>query len=85
MANNTPHFRHQGRPATQAAFARVHPFPAAVKLVRNNWGIDLSFHKTLQILSVTILKKNPVLQAFPDFDDKTQDCGSPGQLQLFNW
>ena len=55
-----------------------------VAVMKKQLGLDLSLYKILQILSVTIFKKSPILQVFSDFDVKTQGCGSPIQLQLFN-
>jgi hypothetical protein len=54
-----------------------------VAIVRKRLGLELSLYQILQILSVTLFEKTPILQALqpPDFQDDLLD--SANQLNLF--
>ena len=56
-----------------------------VAIVRKRLGLEASLYKILQILSVTLFEKTPILQAFQAFDsqDNLVDCGN--QLNLFDF
>ena len=54
-----------------------------VAIVKKPLGLDLSLYKILQILSVTIFEKSPILQGFPALDDQLQGGDPCIQLQLF--
>ncbi len=55
-----------------------------VALVKKYLGLDQSLYTILQILSVTIFEKTPILQAFSQ-EDYNKDCNyDPKQLDLFN-
>jgi len=56
-----------------------------VALVKKQLQLDLSLYKILQILSVTIFEKTPILQGFSDFDDKLQIADPAKQLNLFEF
>jgi len=54
-----------------------------VAILKKRLGLDLSLYKILQILSVTIFEKSPILQGFLDLDDQLQGGDPCIQLQLF--
>jgi len=56
-----------------------------VAIVRKRLGLEISFYQILQILSVTLFEKTPILQAFQALDsqDNLADCGN--QLNLFDF
>ena len=47
-------------------------------------GLDHSLYTILQILSVTLFEKVPMLQVLTDFDYETEYRESPNQLLLFD-
>jgi len=56
-----------------------------VAIVRKRLGLEASLYQILQILSVTLFEKTPLLRALhaPDFEN---DLGDPGnQLILFDF
>ncbi len=55
-----------------------------VAIVRKRLALDASLYKILQILSITIFEKSPILLALslPDLNTKTHDAGK--QLQLLD-
>jgi IS4 transposase len=55
-----------------------------VAIIKKRLKIDLSLYTILQVLSITLFEKMPILQAFTAFDYKniTTDCGI--QLKLFD-
>jgi hypothetical protein len=53
-------------------------------IVRKRLRLDLSLHSMSQILSVTLLEKMPILQAFSRFDASAELTASRNQLDLFN-
>ena len=56
-----------------------------VAIVRKRLGLEASLYQVLQILSVTLFEKTPVLQALqaPDFENDLGD--SANQLILFDF
>ena len=56
-----------------------------VAIVRKRLGLDASLYQILQILSVTLFEKTPVLQALqePDSDNDLPDASN--QLILFDF
>ena len=48
-------------------------------------GLDLSLRKILQILSVTIFEKTPILEGFSNFSDEFTDTEPCIQLNLFDF
>ena len=56
-----------------------------VTIVRKRLGLEASLYQILQILSITLFEKTPILQAFQAFDsqDDLVDCGN--QLNLFDF
>jgi len=55
-----------------------------VAIVRKRLGLKHSLYKILQILSMTLFEKSPILQVFSQFDDETQLTDHSMQLQLFD-
>lgn len=56
-----------------------------VAIVKKQLGLELSLYKILQILSVTIFEKTPILEGFSNFNDEFRDLGSRTQLNLFDF
>ena len=56
-----------------------------VAIVKKQLGLDLSLYKILQILSVTIFEKSPILQGFFNFADETENLNLGKQLNLFEF
>jgi hypothetical protein len=56
-----------------------------VAIVKKQLGLDLSLYKILQILSVTIFEKTPILQGFSNLADETEDANIAKQLNLFEF
>jgi hypothetical protein len=55
-----------------------------VAIVKKRVELDLSLYKILQVLSVTIFEKTPLLQGFSHFEHETPECDPDIQLKLFN-
>ncbi|MBI3307328.1 MAG: IS4 family transposase [Candidatus Omnitrophica bacterium] len=55
-----------------------------VAILKKRLGLDHSLYTILQILSVTLFEKAPMLQVLTDFDYETEHLESPNQLLLFN-
>ena len=56
-----------------------------VAIVKKQLGLDLSLYKILQILSVTVFEKTPILEGFSNFNDEFTDAESCIQLNLFDF
>jgi hypothetical protein len=56
-----------------------------VAIVKKHLGLDLSLYKILQILSVTIFEKTPILEGFFNFADETESLNLGKQLNLFEF
>jgi hypothetical protein len=56
-----------------------------VAIVKKQLGLDLSLYKILQILSITIFEKNPILEGFFNFADETENLDLGKQLNLFEF
>jgi hypothetical protein len=54
-----------------------------VAIVKKRLAISNSLYTILQILSVSVFEKTPILQLFRDDDDLENDLGHPNQLKLF--
>ncbi|MGA2610859.1 MAG: IS4 family transposase, partial [Terriglobia bacterium] len=55
-----------------------------VAILKKQLGLDLSLYKILQILSVTIFEKSPILQVFLNSKDQLPEDDPCIQLQLFD-
>lgn len=55
-----------------------------VAIVRKRLGLDASLNQILQILSVTLFEKTPILQAFQPSDYEDDLLTSSNQLNLFD-
>jgi hypothetical protein len=53
--------------------------------VKKQLALDLSLYKILQILSVTVFEKTPILEGFSNFSDEFTDTESCMQLNLFDF
>jgi len=56
-----------------------------VAIVKKQLGLDLSLYKILQILSVTVFEKTPILEGFSNFSDEFADAEPRIQLSLFDF
>jgi len=56
-----------------------------VAIVKKQLGLELSLYKILQILSVTVFEKTPILEGFSNFSDESSDGESCMQLNLFDF
>jgi hypothetical protein len=56
-----------------------------VAIVRKHLGLEASLYQILQILSVTLFEKTPILQAFQALDSQGDLVGSGNQLNLFDF
>ena len=56
-----------------------------VAIVKKQLGLDLSLYKILQILSVTVFDKTPILEGFSNFSDEFPDTEPRIQLSLFDF
>jgi hypothetical protein len=54
-----------------------------VAIVRKRLGLEISLYQILQILSVTLFEKTPILQALQPPDSQTYLLDSANQLILF--
>src|SRR5579863_5019982 len=54
-----------------------------VAILKRQLRLDLSLYKILQILSITIFEKTPILQVLSHFDDHDSSSDTSNQLQLF--
>jgi hypothetical protein len=55
-----------------------------VAILKKRLELEPSLHQILQILSVTLFEKTPILQAFQDMGSKVPPMGSSNQLILFD-
>jgi len=56
-----------------------------VAIVRKRLGLQASLYQTLQILSVTLFEKTPILCALQAFDAGTDFAENVNQLILFDF
>src|SRR5437879_2621548 len=56
-----------------------------VAIAKKQLGLDLSLYKILQILSVTVFEKTPILEGFSNFNDGFTDAEPCNQLNLFDF
>jgi Transposase DDE domain len=55
-----------------------------VAIVRKRLGLELSLYQILQILSVSLFEKTPLLQALQPSDYEDEPIDLPNQLNLFD-
>ena len=55
-----------------------------VAILKKRLRLDLSLHKILQILSISLFEKTPILQGFLDFDRQLPEPDACIQLEMFN-
>ena len=55
-----------------------------VAIVQKRLALDKSLYQILQILSVTIFEKEPILQVLEPSGSESELFGDPNQLLLFN-
>jgi len=56
-----------------------------VAIVKKQLRLDMSLYKILQILSITIFEKTPILEGFFNFADETERDNTWKQLNLFDF
>lgn len=56
-----------------------------VAIVKKRLGLDFSLYKILQILSITIFEKAPILEGFFNFADQSESPTVGNQLRLFEF
>jgi len=56
-----------------------------VAIVKKQLGLDMSLYKILQILSITIFEKTPILEGFFNFADESEPLNTWKQLNLFDF
>ena len=55
-----------------------------VAIVRKRLALDKSLYQILQILSVTVFEKEPILQVLEASNSESEFLGNPNQLALFD-
>ena len=55
-----------------------------VAIIRKRLGLEASLYQTLQILSVTLFEKTPILQALQLYDSQYESDDNSKQLNLFD-
>ena len=55
-----------------------------VAIAKKQLGLDLSLYQILEILSVTIFERTPILEGFCNFNDRSPDVDPGIQLNLFD-
>jgi hypothetical protein len=55
-----------------------------VAILKKRLSLDLSLHQILQILSISLFEKTPILQGFLDFDRQLPEPDACIQLEMFN-
>jgi IS4 transposase len=58
---------------------------ALVAIVKKQLGLDHSLYQILQILSITIFEKSPILQGFLNLTDEIEHPNTSKQLNLFGF
>jgi hypothetical protein len=56
-----------------------------VAIIRKRLGLERSLYQILQILSITMLEKVPILQVFEAFDSQSDLLDNSNQLILFDF
>ena len=56
-----------------------------VAIVRKRLGLDISLYTFLQVLSVSLFEKTPILQAFQHTNTEDQEPPPANQLNLFHF
>jgi hypothetical protein len=55
-----------------------------VAIIKKRLKLDMSLYQILQILSITLFEKSPVLQVLNDFKEQINPTADSNQLNLFN-
>jgi IS4 transposase len=55
-----------------------------VAILKKRFNLDLSLHQILQILSISLFEKTPILQGFLEFDRQLPEPDACIQLEMFN-
>ena len=56
-----------------------------VAIVRKRLGLDMSLYQILQIFSITLLEKMPILSVLEAFDSRSDLLDNSSQLILFDF
>ena len=76
--------RHLGKRGETQVWVAVTVY-VLVAIVKKQLGLDLSLYKILQILSVTVFEKTPILEGFSNFSDDFTHAETCIQLNLFDF
>jgi hypothetical protein len=55
-----------------------------VAIVKKHLGLNISLYKILQVLSITIFEKTPLLSGFSQLDDNMEERDTNNQLKLLD-
>jgi len=55
-----------------------------IAIIKKRLNLDMSLYTILQILSITIFEKMPLLQTVTRTENKKHIIGTPNQLNLFD-
>ena len=56
-----------------------------VAIIKKQLGLEMSLYQILEILSVTIFEKNPILEGFLNMADENEHLNLDKQLNLFEF
>ncbi len=56
-----------------------------VAMAKKQLGLEMSLYQILEILSVTIFEKTPILEGFSNFNDQSVSVDHGIQLSLFDF
>ena len=56
-----------------------------VAILKKQLNVDLSLYTILQILSLTLFEKAPILQVLTEFTSMIQESDTSNQLKLFDY
>jgi len=65
--------RHLGERVKTQAWVALSVY-VLVAIVKKQLGLDLSLYKILQILSVTVFERTPILEGFSNFSERDHRC-----------
>ena len=54
-----------------------------IAIIKKKLGLEHSLYTILQILSLSLFEKKPILSLFEDYDQQIERTDSPNQLNLW--